>query len=84
MKVYIQTGDNRRITDVITYPHEGYKECEVTLPLPVGVLGGAYELRDGMIIYRPEWDENEKITRMEAEIGELRNIVAELQSEPKP
>jgi len=40
-------------------------------------------LRGGMIIYRPEWDENEKIAKLEAEIEDLRNIVAELQSEPK-
>ena len=43
MKVYIQTGENNRITDIITYPHEGYAETEVALPLPTGVLGGAYE-----------------------------------------
>jgi hypothetical protein len=84
MTVYIQTGENNRITDIITYPHEGYIETEVALPLPTGVLGGAYELRDSMIIYRPEWDKNEKITKLEEEIEELRNIVAELQGEPKP
>ena len=84
MTVYIQTGENNRITDIITYEHEGYEPVEVQLPLPTGVLGGAYELRGGLIIYRPEWDENEKIAKLEAEVEDLRNIVAELQGEPKP
>ena len=82
--MYVQVDDVNRITDIISYPHEGYQAIEVALPLPPAVIGGAYELRGGLIIYRPEWDENAKITKLEAEIEDLRNIVAELQSEPKP
>lgn len=84
MKVYIQTGENNRITDIITYPHDGYIEAEITLPLPVGVIGGAYEFTNGMIIYRPEWDENTKIKQLEEELAEMREMLLKLAANTAP
>lgn len=82
MTFYIQTGENGKITDIITYPHEGYTEIELPAPLPVGIIGGAYELRDNLVIYRPEWDENEKIRHLEEQLAEMRKMLLNLTEEP--
>ena len=79
MKFYVQTDEVNRITDVITYPHEGYVEIEANLPLPTGVLGGAYELRDGMILYRSEWDTNETVNALRNDVDML--LMAQLEQE---
>ena len=67
--MYVQTDEAQRITDIISYPHEGYQAVTVNLPLPVAVMGGAYELRDGQILYRREWDVNKDILELQAQIA---------------
>lgn len=53
---YVQTTTHGKVTDIIEYPYEDYVETQLETPLPVGVLGGTYQLMDGQLIYRPEWD----------------------------
>ena len=76
-KFYIQTGENGKITDVLGYPYGNYVEAMVAEPLPVGILGGAYELRAGQILYRPEWDINPEISRLKEVTDQL--LLAQLQ-----
>lgn len=65
---YVQVDEVNRITDVITMPHEGYQPVELEVPLPPGILGGAYELVEGSAVYRIQWDtkEQEREQRLEA------------------
>ena len=65
---YVQTDSQNRITDVITMPQEGYQPVELDVPLPAGILGGAYELLEGSAVYRIQWDtkEQERDQRLEA------------------
>lgn len=66
---YIQTSENNRITDIIEYPYEDYQPIILTTPLPVGIIGGAYQLVDGNVIYRPEWDD--KTASLQAQIDDI-------------
>lgn len=78
MIIYIQTDTTNRITDAITYEHDGYVPVTATLPLPPGLLGGAYELRDGIILYRREWDVNADIESLKEQNENLMLAIAEL------
>lgn len=72
---YIQTNEINKVTDIIEYPYQDYKEIELNTPLPIGVLGGAYKLVNGSVVYFPEWDTNElvnKIDILEKEKEELK------------
>ncbi|MFA9380481.1 MAG: hypothetical protein ACERKO_05415 [Acetanaerobacterium sp.] len=66
---YAQIDEVNRIRDIISYPYEDYVPVEVNTPLPAGILGGAYELRDGQIIYNKEWDVNVDIETLKAQIA---------------
>ena len=57
---YVQVDEVNRITDVVEMPHEGYQPVELAVPLPPGILGGAYELVGGSPIYRIQWDTKEQ------------------------
>lgn len=65
---YIQVDEVNRITDVVEMPHEGYQPVELAVPLPPGILGGAYALVGDSPIYRIQWDtkEQEREKRLEA------------------
>lgn len=65
---YVQVDEVNRIIDVIETPHEGYQPVELEVPLPTGILGGAYELLEGGAVYRIQWDtkEQEREQRQEA------------------
>lgn len=78
MTFYIQTGEHGKITDAITYAHEGYTPVEMELPLPVGLIGGAYELRDGAILYRPEWDKDAELEKVREELTQTQLALAEI------
>lgn len=83
MKFYAQTDEVNRITDVISYPAEGYAEFEFTPPLPPKVLSGCYELFDGQPIYRIEWDKDSKIEELEAKLLEFTGKPPETLEEHK-
>ena len=68
---YIQVDEVNRITDVVEMPHEGYQPVELAVPLPPGILGGAYELVGGSPIYRIQWDTKISIHALLTE-GDLR------------
>lgn len=56
---YVQTDEVKRITDVIEFPYQDYKEIQLNTPLPYGILGGCYKLlENNEVIYIPEWDVN--------------------------
>lgn len=59
---YVQTDTEKRITDVIEFPHGDYVPVELETPLPPKILGGAYELMGDSVIYCQNWD-NESIQR---------------------
>jgi hypothetical protein len=80
MKVYVQTDKENRVTDVITYPVDGYVEIEATLPLPPSVIGGTYELFGGTFVYRDDWDTTAKISTLEEQISALREEVDALKA----
>ncbi len=79
MTIYIQTDQEGLITDAITYPHGDYIPVETPAPLPVGLIGGAYELLGGNIIYRREWDKNQDFEDLRAEVEQLKSKVEELE-----
>ncbi len=79
MTVYVQTdATTNKITDVITYAHDGYTAVEATIPLPVGVMGGAYELRDGSILYRSDWDTYSEVEALKQTITDLQLAMTEI------
>ena len=79
---YVQLDSQNRITDVIEMPHEGYQPVELAVPLPPGILGGAYELVGGSPIYRIQWDtkeqeRQEQIDGLEKALNTLLGITEE-------
>lgn len=71
---YIQTDEVKRVTDVIEMPYEDYVQVELNTPLPFNIMGGAYQLVNGQVIYKPAWDTNnlqDKITKLEKESADL-------------
>ena len=66
---YVQTNEINKITDVIEFSYQDYKEVQLNTPLPPNILGGAYKLVNGEAIYIEEWDNNE-----------LANKIAELKT----
>lgn len=74
---YIQANEKKCITDVLSFPYEDYTPVEANTPLPYGIMCGAYELRDGQIIYRPEWDRNAEIERLKEVTDQL--LLAQLE-----
>lgn len=79
MTFYVQTDSEGRITDIIEYPYDSYVQIEYTPPLPVGVLGGAYQLVNGEIVYRPDWDTKTDIQQLRSDVDTL--LVAQLTAE---
>ncbi len=57
-KFYIQVDEVNRVRDILDVEYEGYKEISLQVPLPYGLLGGAYKLLNDEVIYVPEWDKN--------------------------
>lgn len=54
---YVQIElDTNKITDIITYPHEGYVEVALDVPLPPKIASGCYKLVDGSAVYVEAWD----------------------------
>lgn len=91
MKFYLQLGEDNRITDIIQYPYDSYVEVEIPLPLPPKATSGCYQLVDGVMVYRADWDNDlimlDKLTnainqiRECQTIEEVRLIIEQLDSE---
>lgn len=45
---------NNIITDVISYPVEGYTKASLPRPLPIGIMGGWWKYVDGVLSEIPE------------------------------
>lgn len=73
---YIQVDEVGRIRDCIEYPYEDYVPVKADTPLPYNILGGAYELREGQILYHPEWDKNAEIEALKTELAEMQEALA--------
>lgn len=79
---YVQVDEMNRITDVVEMPHEGYQPVELAVPLPPGILGGAYALVGDSPIYRIQWDtkeqeRQEQIDGLEKALNTLLGITEE-------
>lgn len=72
---YIQTDEENRVTDILSRPHEDYKQVELNTPLPPRILGRCYELMDdNSLVYRREWDRSgfdEKLTNQQEILDDI-------------
>lgn len=50
MNFYLQFNNEGYVTDCITYPHEGYENFLLDVPLPSQFIAGWWKLVDGQFV----------------------------------
>lgn len=81
MKFYVLLDNQNTIRDIIEYPHEGYQEIDLALPLPIGICGGWFKLENGKVVEYPELkpiNKDEQIEALKEQIALQDGAILEL------
>ena len=77
MTLYVQQeADTHKVTDIVSYPYGDYTEMELETPLPPKIMGGAYKVLGGSIVYVPEWDV--ELSELQATIDDILVAMVEV------
>lgn len=74
---YLQVDTEGHIRDILGYPYKDYIHVKLNSPLPSQITSGAYQYKDGEVIYRPEWDISKVENENKAEIETLKSLLAD-------